>query len=352
MKSNIRIIDIAKLSGVSVGTVDRILHNRGKVSAEKREKVERILKDIDYSPNMVARFLASKRSYKFAIVVPAYSDGEYWELVCSGIETAVHELKDFQVSVDYLFFDQYDGNSFSKVIRKIENTEYSGVIIATLFGNQVIKLSAKLNEKQIPYVYIDSNIPDQKNLSYFGADSYMSGAIAAKLMMAELGKQGDIIIAHAQYIHSEFSTQITNRESGFVDYLKDNKFEGNLIYLDFITDTTENLARLNIILKDTKEAVGGIVFNSKIYELVPLVQFSDNKLVTLIGYDPIWQNIEAIKAGKISFLIAQRSVQQGYDSVKSLCNYLIFNTPIEKEHYMPIDILVKENIDYYNNYRL
>lgn len=48
MKKNYRIKDIAEMSGVSTGTVDRILHKRGKVSTEAREKIEKILKEIDY----------------------------------------------------------------------------------------------------------------------------------------------------------------------------------------------------------------------------------------------------------------------------------------------------------------
>mgnify|MGYP000166716285 CR=1 FL=1 len=43
---NIRIIDIARMAGVSTGTVDRVLHNRGRVSEEKRAKVEKVLKEI------------------------------------------------------------------------------------------------------------------------------------------------------------------------------------------------------------------------------------------------------------------------------------------------------------------
>ena len=47
MAEKIRIKDIAELSGVSVGTVDRILHNRPNVSKAAREKVEKVLKEIN-----------------------------------------------------------------------------------------------------------------------------------------------------------------------------------------------------------------------------------------------------------------------------------------------------------------
>ena len=51
--SNIRIVDIAKMAGVSVGTVDRVIHNRGRVSEENRKKVQTILEMVHYQPNLM-----------------------------------------------------------------------------------------------------------------------------------------------------------------------------------------------------------------------------------------------------------------------------------------------------------
>ena len=53
--SNIRIVDIAKMAGVSVGTVDRVIHNRGRVSEENRKKVQAILEMVHYQPNLMAQ---------------------------------------------------------------------------------------------------------------------------------------------------------------------------------------------------------------------------------------------------------------------------------------------------------
>jgi LacI family transcriptional regulator len=58
MAQKVRIKDIAEKAGVSVGTVDRILHNRPNVSHSAREKVERVLKEINYQPNVYASALA------------------------------------------------------------------------------------------------------------------------------------------------------------------------------------------------------------------------------------------------------------------------------------------------------
>ena len=53
MTDKIRIKDIAQQSGVSVGTVDRVLHNRPNVSPAAREKVEKILKEMNYFINWI-----------------------------------------------------------------------------------------------------------------------------------------------------------------------------------------------------------------------------------------------------------------------------------------------------------
>ena len=54
----VRIKDIAKMADVSVGTVDRVIHGRSGVSESSRKRVEEILKQLDYQPNMYASALA------------------------------------------------------------------------------------------------------------------------------------------------------------------------------------------------------------------------------------------------------------------------------------------------------
>lgn len=357
MKSNtnIRIIDIAQMAGVSPGTVDRVLHNRGKVSEEKREKVERILKEINYEPNMVARFLASKRKYNFAVISPTFSHGDYWELVSNGIDRATSELKKFNVSTEFFRFDQYNRNSYFDAVRLFKEKEFDGVLLATLFGPQVIALSKELDKKQIPYIFIDSSISGQNDLAYFGSDSIGSGNIAAKLLLGEIGKSADIFIAHIRFKSSEISVQMKNRELGFMDYLKKNGFSGKVYHVEVSPDSEESLRTIEEIVAGSSGLVGGIVLNSRIYELVELLGDMNPELrskVRLIGHDAIERNVNALKNDQISFILSQRPDLQGYDAIKALGNYFLFKQIPEKINYMPLDILIKENIDFYNNYKL
>lgn len=353
---NIRIVDIAQMAGVSSGTVDRVLHNRGRVSPEKREKVEKILKEINYEPNMVARFLASKKNYIFAAITPTFSSGDYWALVCDGIDRATSELKKFNITLEYFRFNQYDRNSFFKAVDEFRQKKFDGVLIATLFGEHIVSLSRELDEKETPYIYIDSGISGENDLAYFGGDSFGSGNIAAKLLLKEVGLEADIFFAHIRFKHHEISVQMKTREQGFMDCLSRVGYSGNIHHIEVDPDDyAASLNQLRYIISKSPGLVGGIVLNSRIYKLISLMEKLDESLrkkVRLIGHDAIERNVRALKNEQISYILSQRPELQGYDAIKALGNYLLFKQKPEKTNHMPIDILIKENVDYYNNYKL
>ena len=92
------------MSGVSAGTVDRVLHNRGDVSVSSREKVQKVLDEIDYHPNMFAIGLAAKKHYHIVCIIPYYIEHDYWYAVAAGIDRAAQELRPFNVGVSYLYY--------------------------------------------------------------------------------------------------------------------------------------------------------------------------------------------------------------------------------------------------------
>jgi LacI family transcriptional regulator len=72
--------------------------------------------------------------------------------------------------------------------------------------------------------------------------------------------------------------------------------------------------------------------------------------IRLIGYDLLTENVNYLRKGVISLLLAQRPEKQAYMSAKDMCKKLIFNQDVAKINYMPIDILIKENIEAYMHF--
>lgn len=157
--TTVRIVDIARMAGVSVATVDRVIHNRGKVSEENLARINEVLRRVDYRPNLIARSLASGRRYTLCAVMPRFAPGEYWADFEAGIARAEAEAARYNVVVRRVCFDQYDRSSFESLLETLRREEYDGAVIATLFAEMVEPFARELDARGVPYVFVDSDLP-------------------------------------------------------------------------------------------------------------------------------------------------------------------------------------------------
>ena len=348
--STLRIVDIARMAQVSTGTVDRVIHNRGKVSAANLAKVKAVLEMVDYRPNLMARSLASKRNYVVYAVIPAFEDGDYWADVHAGISRSIDEVGRYNVFIKIVYFDKYSEGSFASVINELKTKQFDAVLIATLYSDCVVEFSNYLDKIEVPYVYLDSHIPDQKQLSYFGTSSQDAGHVAARLLLSRVGLDGDIIVGKIVQKDSFVSTQWSNRESGFKEHLESAGYRGVLHYVELkLGDSVQNFEVLDKISKSSDNILGAVTFGSTCYVLGEYLKSRSRIEVCLVGYDIIKSNVDLLSDGTVAALIAQRPDQQGYRGIMSIYEHLVLGRKVNRVNYMPIDILVRENILFYNN---
>ena len=151
LPERIRIKDIARLADVSVGTVDRVLHGRTGVSEASRKRVEEILKQLDYQPNMYASALASNKKYLFVCLLPQHKEGDYWTDVEMGMKRAVETFSDFHITLSVVYYDQYEYSSFINAGEDILRKEPDGVLLAPTIPEMTARFTNKLQEREIPY---------------------------------------------------------------------------------------------------------------------------------------------------------------------------------------------------------
>ena len=353
-KKKVRIVDIARLAGVSPGTVDRVIHNRGRIAPDKKRRIEEIIAQLEYQPNIAARLLATGRTFTIAVVAPSYSGESYWKQVSDGMTKAAEELVQYNLKIEFLRFDQYDRASFDVATANVAWKEYDGVIIATLFEEQVKTLSARLDSIGTPYIYIDSQVEGENDLAYFGVDAQASGYIAAKMLCRELDADSPIVITHIRFRRDDISTQMRRREQGFLRYLREVGRADRVEYIEHKPQSAAStIAALRPLACTNDHKVGLIVLNSRIYELVELLLEEAADLLRMnfvfVGFEAIKPNIEAMERGDVNLLISQRPELQGYNAVKALSNLFLYQTKPNRINYTPIDILIPENIGYYSN---
>ena len=347
-QNKIRIKDIAKLAGVSEGTVDRVLHNRGEVSEKSREAVNKVLEEIDYSPNLLARSLALKKHRSFAYLIPRHEAGDYWELVEKGFKEAVAEFAQYNVSVQGYYFDQFDVQSFCEVADEILNSDKDAVILSPIFRQETLVFIEALRQKEIPFSFIDSMIENTGFHTYYGQNSYQSGYIAAKLLLGSIEKNAQVIVIRTKR-KGAVSNQTLTRNNGFMEYIRQNNLSDiQLIYVEMLDkDEQQNIESLKAVFEKHGQVKAAITFNSKVYKLAKYLQVLNKNDIRLIGYDILSQNVEYLKQDVISYLIAQRPDKQAYLTVRDLCRHVIFKQEVKPVNYVPIDVLLKENIEDY-----
>lgn len=209
------------MAGVSAGTVDRVLHNRGDVSVSSREKVQKVLDEIDYHPNMFAIGLAAKKRYHIVCIIPYYIEHDYWHAVAAGIDRAAQELRPFNVGVSYLYYRHADKSSYKEACAVLREENADAVLVAPNFREETIKLTAYLEEADIPYAFIDFNIEQTHALCYIGQDSKTSGYIAAKILMRSYEKGQELVLFLNNQKNNPAEIQMQRRLEGFMQYLSE-----------------------------------------------------------------------------------------------------------------------------------
>ena len=341
--------EIARLANVSIGTVDRVINNRVGVSEKTKAKILKIIEELNYQPNIFARRLASKKKLRFATLIPQVSnETKYWEAPLNGIKQAANEIKDFGIEVVTFFFDQNDKTTFKEGAAKINAQEFDGVLMAPMFEDESLTFIEECKEKKIPLVFINSDIPGHHSLCYIGPNLYQSGYLAAHIVnyLSPADKK-TLIVNISKEI--DLHHHLLRKEEGFRNYFEQNGGNNELTKID-IQQTgyahikeklTEQLA------KDHYDVV--FVTNSRVATVAKYFEEHKIKNIKLIGYDFLEDNINYLKSKTIDFLICQKPQEQGYRGLMSLYNHLVLNTSIDKEQFMPIDIITRENYQYYSN---
>jgi len=338
--------DIAKLSNVSIGTVDRVIHKRGFVSSDTKKKVECAIQELKYIPNMYARQLKLSKKYKFGILMPElHQDAYYWQEAAIGICKAGKELESYKIKIKFFHFDRYSEDSFYIKFSQVLKENLEGLLIAPILSNPSKELMCQIPEK-IPYIFFDSDLPHTKRLTFIGQDPYKSGMLAGRLMKMLIDDNGDIAVIRV--LPEDY--HINLRTEGFKSYFADHTYMNNIhVYNWYENEDLNNINALMEEIVNIKSDLQGIfVTNALTYLIASFFEsHCSKKNVRIIGYDLIKQNIDYLRSEVIDFLISQSPITQGYQGIYSLYRYLVLKQNVDDKIMMPIDIVTKENIDFY-----
>ena len=337
--------DVAEAAGVSIGTVDRILHNRGRFSVETAERVRRAVDELNYTPNIHARGLKNSKSYIFGAMIPnVQQDAGYWRLVTEGIKRAKSGLAPMCRDVNVFHFDRYSRESVDNVLEEALSSGLDGLLIAPVVPEV---FQERLTDSRVPYLFIDTDIPGMaERISFIGQDSYRSGTLSGKLMAMLIGKQEDkasVLVVEPPGVDYHLQSRIR----GFRDYMEKERPEAGIDCLKMHYDDEQRFhTALDEYFSANSLPAGFFAANSSVYYLASFLNKRGGGYpeIPVIGYDLIPGQEGLIRNGTIDFILTQDPEEQAYKGLITLYDSLVLKKTVNDEIIIPLNIITRENL--------
>ena len=353
LQSKIRIKDIAEMAGVSVGTVDRVIHGRKNVSKLSMEKVQKVLEEINYVPNHYASALASNKTYRFAAIIPLHEQDSYWARVENGLYDGVQRYTDFKLSFRVFSYDQFSDESFEMQYKNLLAWNPSAVIIAPIFNHRMVsRFTQKLEEREIPYSILDSFWPDLNPVTFYGQDARRSGEFSARIILMAARDSRRLVLFKMLGEGRVASRQQLEREKGFREYVAKMSPKTEIVDLNLYAYDKEGMKdTMKKFFTENKDIEYGLSFNSSINVIGNFLknEMPHHHHITLLGYDAIDANIQCMKDGYVDFLVGQHPQHQGLNCFRSLFNSYVLHMKQQQIHFVGIELIMRENMDFYKD---
>lgn len=345
--SDITIREIAKMADVSIGTVDRVLHNRGNVKKEKADRILEICRQMNYEPNILARaMMLRKKNLKVAVVMEAPGESVFHISLRDGLNRICEEWKDYNISLEYLYMKEQTWEEQADCLEQMSEQMYDGLIIKPVNHPRIRELLEKLKESGMPVVTCTSELEHFTPLCYVGQNHEREGRMAANMLLKCLPNlEKTLILTIEQNVLAR-----VQKIKGFQDYLAGHRNGAEVLAVieyredagDVYKKTLEAMKRY----REVQALYAHTRYLDAVYQAVKEMGREQDTVVFSFGY---YENVgRYLKEGKITFAIEENPYRHGYLAGKEIFNYLVSNKmPDQERRYVKSQILIEESVEEY-----
>jgi ribose transport system substrate-binding protein len=265
------------------------------------------------------------QSYTLA-VIPKGTTHEFWKSIHAGAIKAERELNGKGIKTEIIWKGPLKEDDRDQQIQVVENfmsRRVSGLVLAPLDSQALVKPVENAIQAKIPVVIIDSGLNSEQYVSFVATDNYKGGQMAGEHLAGLLGGKGNVILL--RYAVGSASTEA--REAGFLDALKKHP-DIKLISSDQYagpTRETSYQASQNLLNRFGNEVNG--VFcpneNSTIGMTMALREIGKaGGKVKMVGFDSGTKSVIDLKNGDVQGLVVQNPLLMGYLGVMTMIKAL------------------------------
>ena len=350
--SHIRIKDIAARAGCSIGTVDRVIHKRGKVSEEVQKRILQIMKELNYKPDPSARALASKRTLTLGILLPSFRRVEFWELPNLGINEAIEHYSEQGFDIHTIKHKYNNKEQFYREGMKMITEPTDGIILSPSSYRESVRLARSYFQHNKPFILIDSDIEGIPALSFIGKNPIQSGQTVARLIHQVTrhipGRKTVWTLNISKNLNQMYS--FLARESGFMSYFAEKHLQDEFGFRTIEMEdngTQKEIENQMAVLLENSQPHAIYVTGSRVHKIAAaLKRLKPEKKPLLIGHDLIEANRERVMDETIDFLIEEEGRRQGAMAIETMVRHIIYKEKTESKQMMNLMIYTRENLPY------
>lgn len=331
---------IAELAGVSRGTVDRALHNRGRVNPDVAARIHKIAAELGYRPNMIGQALArSGRGFLLGAIVQS-AETPTMQIVAAGVRQAAAELRGSGVDLELREIIGLDTEAVLRAIDELLGKGMRGLALAPSNTPELVERINELDEKGVPVITLNSDLPASRRLCFIGMDNYRAGQTAAYLTRQLLFRGGGRVFPLAGHLNN---TAHNHRLTGFTDALRAAGADDiELLPFQPCFDRDDYAHEITLhVLKEVPDlAAIYVAANGQQGVCEALSELGLAGRVRVIAYDLNALNLRLLREGSLSFAIDQEPFEQGRRPPQLLYDYLLYGKAPETP-LLYTDILIR-----------
>ena len=334
--------DIARVAGVSLATVDRVLNARAGVREVTVRRVQEAVSRLGYVRDLSAANLARQRRYRFAFLLPD-TPSQFLRVLHEAIDEAAAGLSADRLEIETTHVAIGDQVALQQAFRRIETMGFDGVAIMANETPMVRDMIARLKARGVAVVAMITDQPQSERDHFVGIDNLAAGRTAGVLMGRFAGPgPGKIVVA----VNTMQARDMVDRRMGFDEVIA-TRFPG-LATLPTIEgwDNHQMVARVTAQCLDNHTGVVGIYCAGAglrgITEVVRARGLADR--LTIIGHDLTPHAREMLTDGVVDVIINQNAGHIARSAARVLKAQCDGVEVIASQERIRIEIVLKENL--------
>lgn len=211
----ITVKEIARLAGVSRGTVDRALKNRGGISEKTKKRILEIAEQYDYKPNIIGKALVySGKPIHISVILNSIGN-PFFDDVKAGIFAAAEEFESYGFKITLSEFKGYDAENLMSLLDNLPD-DVSNIILTPIWDRRIEEKLRSLNERIKNIIMLSGAVEGLENAVYVGCDYLKSGRIAGRITGLISGGNANLFIINGSSQHKGHGQRV----DGITDILK------------------------------------------------------------------------------------------------------------------------------------